>query len=93
MTWFRLPLFVWAQYGTSLIFVLGTPVIAITLLLVVLERVAHLGVFDPSRGGDPVLYQHLFWFYSHPAVYENFVITPIVTTPPYAYDRAEVSVV
>ena len=69
MTWFRLPLFVWAQYGTSLIFILGTPVIAITLLLVVLDRVAHLGVFDPSRGGDPVLYQHLFWFYSHPAVY------------------------
>ena len=69
MTWFRLPLFIWAQYATSLIMILGTPVIAITLLLVVVERVFHLGVFDPSRGGDPVLYQHLFWFYSHPAVY------------------------
>jgi cytochrome c oxidase subunit 1 len=69
MTWFRLPLFIWAHYATSLIMILGTPVIAITLLLVVLDRVAHLGVFDPTRGGDPVLYQHLFWFYSHPAVY------------------------
>jgi cytochrome c oxidase subunit 1 len=69
MTWFRLPLFIWAQYATSIIMILGTPVIAITLLLVVLDRVAHLGVFDPARGGDPVLYQHLFWFYSHPAVY------------------------
>lgn len=69
MTWFRLPLFIWAQYATSIIMILGTPVIAITLLLVVLDRVLHLGVFDPARGGDPVLYQHLFWFYSHPAVY------------------------
>jgi cytochrome c oxidase subunit 1 len=69
MTWFRLPLFIWAQYATSIIMILGTPVIAITLLLVVADRVFHLGVFDPSRGGDPVLYQHLFWFYSHPAVY------------------------
>jgi cytochrome c oxidase subunit 1 len=69
MTWFRLPLFVWAQYATSLIFVLGTPVIAITLLLLVLERAFHIGVFDPALGGDPVLFQHLFWFYSHPAVY------------------------
>jgi cytochrome c oxidase subunit I len=69
MTWFRLPLFIWAHYATSIIMILGTPVIAITLLLVVLDRVLHLGVFDPARGGDPVLYQHLFWFYSHPAVY------------------------
>ena len=69
MTWFRMPLFVWAQYATSIIMILGTPVIAITLLLVVLDRVVHLGIFDPARGGDPVLYQHLFWFYSHPAVY------------------------
>jgi len=69
MTWFRLPLFVWSQYATSLIFVLGTPVIAITLLLLVGERLFHIGVFDPSLGGDPVLFQHLFWFYSHPAVY------------------------
>ncbi|MBM3493367.1 MAG: cytochrome c oxidase subunit I [Armatimonadetes bacterium] len=68
-TWFRLPLFIWAQYATSIIIVLGTPVVAITLLLVVAERVAHIGVFDPKYGGDPVLFQHLFWFYSHPAVY------------------------
>jgi cytochrome c oxidase subunit 1 len=69
LTWFRLPLFVWAHYATSLIQVLGTPVIAATILLVALERVLHLGFFDPARGGDPVLFQHLFWFYSHPAVY------------------------
>ena len=69
MTWFRLPLFIWAQYATSLIMILGTPVIAITLLLLVLERVLHIGIFDPSLGGDPILFQHLFWFYSHPAVY------------------------
>jgi cytochrome c oxidase subunit 1 len=69
LTWFRLPLFVWAHYATSLIQVLGTPVIAATLLLVALERVLRLGFFDPARGGDPVLFQHLFWFYSHPAVY------------------------
>ena len=69
MTWSRLPLFVWANYATSLVMVLGTPVIAITLALVVLERTLHLGIFDPKLGGDPVLFQHLFWFYSHPAVY------------------------
>jgi cytochrome c oxidase subunit 1 len=69
MTWFRLPLFVWAQYATSLVMILGTPVIAITLLLVAAERTLGLGIFDPKLGGDPVLFQHLFWFYSHPAVY------------------------
>ncbi len=69
LTWFRLPLFIWALYATSLIIVLGTPVIAITLVMLVLERLFHLGIFDPSLGGDPVLFQHLFWFYSHPAVY------------------------
>ncbi|HEY7789010.1 MAG TPA: cytochrome c oxidase subunit I, partial [Vicinamibacterales bacterium] len=69
LTWFRMPLFLWSMYAASLIFVLGTPVIAITLLLVAAERVLHLGIFDPARGGDPVLFQHLFWFYSHPAVY------------------------
>jgi len=69
LTWFRLPLFIWAIYATSIIFILGTPVIAVTLLLVALERVFNLGIFDPARGGDPVLFQHLFWFYSHPAVY------------------------
>jgi cytochrome c oxidase subunit I len=69
MTWFRLPLFVWSMYATSIIQVLGTPVLAITLALVAAERLLHLGVFDPTYGGDPVLFQHLFWFYSHPAVY------------------------
>jgi len=69
MSWFRLPLFVWSIYATSIIFILGTPVIAITVLLVAAERVLHLGIFDPKIGGDPVLFQHLFWFYSHPAVY------------------------
>jgi cytochrome c oxidase subunit 1 len=69
MTWFRLPLFVWAQYATSLIMVLGTPVLAITVLLLAAERVVGVGIFDPKLGGDPVLFQHLFWFYSHPAVY------------------------
>jgi cytochrome c oxidase subunit 1 len=69
LTWFRLPLFVWAHYATAIIQVLGTPVIAITILLVALERVFHFGFFDPARGGDPILFQHLFWFYSHPAVY------------------------
>ncbi len=69
MTWSRLPLFVWANYATAMIQVLGTPVIAITLVLVLLERVLQAGIFDPALGGDPVLFQHLFWFYSHPAVY------------------------
>ena len=69
MTWFRLPLFVWAHYATSLIMVLGTPVVAITVLLLAFERLLRVGIFDPSIGGDPVLFQHLFWFYSHPAVY------------------------
>ena len=69
MTWFRLPLFVWSHYATSMIQVLGTPVLAITILLVFVERTFDFGVFDPARGGDPVLFQHLFWFYSHPAVY------------------------
>jgi cytochrome c oxidase subunit 1 len=69
MTWFRMPLFIWAHYATSLIFVLGTPVIAITLVLVGAERLLGLGIFDPKLGGDPILFQHLFWFYSHPAVY------------------------
>jgi cytochrome c oxidase subunit 1 len=69
MTWSRLPLFVWSHYATSIIMLLGTPIIAITLVLVALERALNLGIFDPTRGGDPVLFQHLFWFYSHPAVY------------------------
>jgi cytochrome c oxidase subunit 1 len=69
LTWFRLPLFVWANYAASLIMVLGTPVLAITIVLVFLERAFHIGIFDPRLGGDPILFQHLFWFYSHPAVY------------------------
>jgi len=69
LTWFRLPLFLWSTYATSIIFILGTPVIAITLLLVGLERIVGVGIFNPGLGGDPVLFQHLFWFYSHPAVY------------------------
>jgi len=69
LTWNRLPLFVWANYATSIIMILGTPVVAITIVLVAVERLFHLGIFDPRLGGDPLLFQHLFWFYSHPAVY------------------------
>jgi cytochrome c oxidase subunit 1 len=69
MTWFRLPLFVWAIYATSIILLLATPVLGMTLTLVGIERVLHVGIFDPALGGDPLLFQHLFWFYSHPAVY------------------------
>ena len=84
MTWGRLPLFVWANYAASLIMILGTPVIAITLILLALERGFHIGIFDPKLGGDPVLFQHMFWFYSHPAVYIMIlpgmgVISEIVT--------------
>jgi cytochrome c oxidase subunit 1 len=69
MNWFRLPLFIWALYSTALIQVLATPVIGITLLMMIVERTLHIGIFDPTLGGDPVLFQHFFWFYSHPAVY------------------------
>src|SRR5438105_9502182 len=69
LTWFRLPLFIWAHYATSLILLLATPVLAMTLTLVALERFFGIGIFDPALGGDPLLFQHLFWFYSHPAVY------------------------
>ncbi|XXF78115.1 cbb3-type cytochrome c oxidase subunit I [Myxococcaceae bacterium GXIMD 01537] len=69
LPWMKLPLFVWAVYGTSIIQVLATPVLGMVLLLVLVERVGGLGLFDPARGGDPILFQHLFWFYSHPAVY------------------------
>ncbi len=69
MTWFKMPLFVWSLYATAIIQVLATPVLGITLLLLIVERVAGIGIFDPALGGDPVLYQHFFWFYSHPAVY------------------------
>ncbi len=69
LTWFRLPLFIWAHYATSLIQILGTPVVTAAIFLVGLERLFHIGIFDPKLGGDPILFQHLFWFYSHPAVY------------------------
>ncbi len=69
LTWFKLPLFIWASYATSVITVLATPVIAITLALLGFERIFHVGIFDPALDGDPILFQHLFWFYSHPAVY------------------------
>ncbi|MFN3648754.1 MAG: cytochrome c oxidase subunit I [Armatimonadota bacterium] len=69
LTWFRLPLFIWSHYATSLIMILGTPVVAITGLALLVERIFQVGIFDPKLGGDPVLMQHLFWFYSHPAVY------------------------
>ena len=69
MKWFRMPLFVWSLYATAWIQLLATPVVGITLLLVIMERLFNLGLFDPSKGGDPLLYQHLFWIYSHPAVY------------------------
>jgi cytochrome c oxidase subunit I len=69
MTFFRMPVFLWSLYATSIILVLATPVLAMTLLLLAFERIFRIGVFDPAIGGDPLLFQHLFWFYSHPAVY------------------------
>jgi len=69
MGWFRMPLFPWTLYATSWIQLLATPIVGITLLMVVAERVLGIGFFDPAKGGDPILYQHLFWIYSHPAVY------------------------
>jgi cytochrome c oxidase subunit 1 len=69
LTWHRLPLFVWSIYGTSVIMLLATPVLALSLSLVGVDHWFHLGLFDPAQGGDPELFQHLFWFYSHPAVY------------------------
>jgi cytochrome c oxidase subunit 1 len=69
MSWFRMPLFLWSIYATAIIQVLATPVLGITLLLLMMERAFGIGIFDPALGGDPVLYQHFFWFYSHPAVY------------------------
>lgn len=69
MGWFQMPLNVWAMYATAIMQVLATPVLGITVLLLAVERFAHIGIFDPNLGGDPVLFQHFFWFYSHPAVY------------------------
>jgi cytochrome c oxidase subunit I len=75
MTWSRLPLFCWSMYATSVIFVLATPILAITLVLLAVERLLRIGIFDPALGGDPVLFQHLFWFYSHPVVYIQILPT------------------
>jgi cytochrome c oxidase subunit 1 len=85
LTWSRLPLFIWSMYATSIVIMLGTPVVTITLILVAIERIWGVGIFDPALGGDPVLFQHLFWFYSHPAVYIMIlpamgVISELVTT-------------
>jgi cytochrome c oxidase subunit 1 len=85
MTWSRLPLFIWSTYATAVILVLATPVLAITLILVGVERVLGVGIFDPALGGDPLLFQHLFWFYSHPAVYIMIlpgmgVVSELITT-------------
>lgn len=85
MTWFRMPLFVWGMYATSIIQVMATPVLGITLALIIVERVVGIGIFNPALGGDPVLFQHFFWFYSHPAVYIMIlpgmaIISELVTT-------------
>lgn len=69
LTWFKLPVFVWGLYATSVIQILATPVVGITLLLLIAEKLLGAGIFDPAKGGDPILYQHFFWFYSHPVVY------------------------
>jgi cytochrome c oxidase subunit I len=91
MTWFRLPLFIWAMYATSIILVLATPDLAITISLMAAERFLGVGIFNPALGGDPVLFQHLFWFYSHPAVY--IMVLPamgVVTELIAAYSRHRV---
>lgn len=84
MTWSRLPIFVWSNYATALILILATPVLAIALAMLALERFFGVGIFDPRLGGDPMLWQHLFWFYSHPAVYIMIlpgmgVVTELIT--------------
>jgi cytochrome c oxidase subunit I len=91
MTWFKMPLFLWALYGTSIIQVLATPVLGITLMMLLVERTLGVGIFDPNLGGDPVMFQHFFWFYSHPAVYIMIlpafgVVSEIFTT----FSRKEV---
>lgn len=100
MTWFKMPLFPWALYATAWIQVLATPIVGITLIMVIAERVLHIGFFDPALGGDPVLFQHLFWIYSHPAVYIMIlpamgVITEIFPTfsqkPVFGYGAIAIS--
>jgi cytochrome c oxidase subunit 1 len=91
LTWYRLPLFLWSLYATSVILVLATPVLAMTLFLLAIERIFGVGIFDPNLGGDPLLFQHLFWFYSHPAVY--IMILPgmgVVTELVSAFSRKAV---
>jgi cytochrome c oxidase subunit 1 len=94
LSWHRLPLFVWSIYATSIIQVIATPVLGMALLLVGVDRAFGLSIFDPALGGDPLLFQHLFWFYSHPAVYIMVlpamgVISEVVCTfaanPPASY--------
>jgi cytochrome c oxidase subunit I len=87
LTWFRLPLFVWAVYATSLVQILATPVIAITVAALAVERGLGFGIFDPVLGGDPVLFQHLFWFYSHPAVY-IMILPPMASATRSSRSRA-----
>jgi cytochrome c oxidase subunit I len=91
MTWFHMPLFLWSQYATSVVMILATPVLAVTLLMIVVERVFGVGIFSPELGGDPVLFQHMFWFYSHPAVY--IMVLPsmgVVSEIVAAFSRKEV---
>ena len=91
LTWFRLPLFIWSMYAASIIFILAMPVIAITMVLIMLERVFHVGIFDPALGGDPILFQHLFWFFGHPEVY--ILILPsmgVISELVAAYSRKRV---
>jgi cytochrome c oxidase subunit 1 len=102
MKWFRMPLFTWSLYATSWVQILATPVLAITVLLLILERTLSIGFFDPSKGGDPLMFQHLFWIYSHPAVYIMIlpamgIISEIINSQrrvyrlgtPYVYQRHE----
>src|SRR4029450_9475761 len=91
ITWMRLPLFVWAIYATSIIQVLATPVIGLTVMLLGIEKVGGFGLFDATKGGDPVLFQHFFWFYSHPAVY--IMVLPsmgVISDAIAAYSRKNV---
>ena len=100
MTWFKMPLFPWSLYATAWIQILATPIVGITLLMVIAERVLHIGFFDPALGGDPLLFQHLFWIYSHPAVYVMIlpamgVVTEIFPTfsqkPVFGYGAIAIS--
>jgi cytochrome c oxidase subunit 1 len=100
MNWMRMPLFVWSIYGTAVVMVLATPVLGMTLLLVLVEHVLQTGLFDPTRGGDPLLFQHLFWFYSHPAVYimvlpamgvVSEVVPAFAHRPPLGYKAIAIS--